>query len=233
MKKSQVSFVIRTKNEGLWIGKVLRLLQKQTFKNFEIIIVDSGSTDKTLEIIKKFDARFLKIKPKDFNFSYALNLGISKAKGDYIAIISGHSIPISDTWLAGGMENFKDKKMAAVTGYMSAFPLGYLSREWGNIFFASYQRKAKHKCKNMTNTNAIIRKDLWKEYPFDETLLECEDYDWASEMLVRGYNVVKDPKFSVFHSHLMLGRPFGFLRYFRWRRICKKINGRKRLRAGY
>jgi rhamnosyltransferase len=45
MEKPVVSFVIRTKNEEKFIGKVLDLLQKQTYQNFEIIIVDSGSTD--------------------------------------------------------------------------------------------------------------------------------------------------------------------------------------------
>lgn len=84
IKNPTVSFVIRTKNEGKFIGKVLGLLQKQTYQNFEIIIVDSGSTDRTLEAVKKFRVKLIKIKPQDFNYSYALNLGISNAKGIYI-----------------------------------------------------------------------------------------------------------------------------------------------------
>jgi len=50
-KSPLVSFVIRTKDEGKFIGKVLSLLFKQTLQDFEIIIVDSGSTDKTLEFV--------------------------------------------------------------------------------------------------------------------------------------------------------------------------------------
>jgi len=229
MLKPHVSFVIRTKNEGLWIGHVLKLLKKQTFENFEVLIVDSGSTDETLEIIKNFDVTLLKIKPDKFNFSFSLNYGISKSRGKIIAIISGHSIPVSDNWLKSGLGHFKDENVAAVTGYMSAFPLGYYSRKYGNIFFASYQRKLKHKCKNMTNTNALIRRDLWEKYSFDESLEECEDYDWASEMIKRGYDVIKDPKFNIFHSHLILGRGFDITKLIRWRRICNKIDKNKSL----
>lgn len=96
MKKPKVSFVIRTLNESFWIEKVLKTLLQQDYNNFEIIIIDSGSKDKTVEIVKRFPVKLIQIKPEEFHYSYALNLGISKAKGDYIAIISGYSIPISD-----------------------------------------------------------------------------------------------------------------------------------------
>jgi len=232
MKKPRVSFVIRTKDESMWIGKVLQCLMDQTFRDFEIIIVDSGSTDKTLEIVKKFPIRLIQIKPEEFNYSYALNLGISKANGKYISIISGHSIPVSDSWLSDGLKNFKDGKVAAVTGYCSSVPIGYLSRRLGRLFFKHYQKRLNFN-PWMTNTNSLVRKDLWEKYPFDEKLPECEDYDWASEMISRGYNVIKDPKFSIFHSHFLLGKPGYFARKPRWEKICTLIDKRKRPRKSY
>lgn len=232
MKKPGASFVIRTKDEALWIGKVLKFLMSQTFKDFEIIVVDSGSTDKTLEIAKKFPIRLIEIKPKEFNYSYTLNLGISKAKGEYVGIISGHSIPISNAWLSDGLKNFKDRKVAAVTGYYNSVPIGYLSRGLGRLFFLPSQKR-ENNSSWMTNTNALIRKSLWKKYPFDEKLPECEDYDWASEMIARGYNVVKDPKFSVFHSHFLLGRPGWLARQSQWKKLCALIDKRQRPRKSY
>ncbi len=232
MKKPLVSFVIRTKDESMWIGKVLQFLMDQTFKDFEIIIIDSGSTDKTLEIVKKFPIRLIQIKPEEFNYSYALNLGISKANGKYIGIISGHSIPVSDSWLSDGLKNFKDGKVAAISGNYSSFPVGYFSRSLGRLFFKPCQKKLNFN-PWMTNTNSLVRKDLWKQYPFDEKLPECEDYDWASEMISRGYNVIKDPKFNVFHSHFLLGRPGYSARKPRWEKICAIIDKRKRPRKSY
>jgi len=233
-KKPLVSFVTRTKNEARWIGKVLKGLQAQTFKNFEIIVVDSDSTDKTLEIIKKFPTKLIQIKQEEFNFSYALNLGIKVARGKFICIISGHSLPISSTWLEDGLKNFKNPKVAAVSGHYSSAPFGYFSEKLGRLFFAPYQKKKINFCPWMTNTNTIIRRHLWEKYPFDEKLKEgCEDYDWACEMIARGHNVIKDPKFSVFHSHFLLGKPGYYQRLPQWEKTCAMIDKRKRPRKSF
>lgn len=231
-KNPEVSFVIRTKNEGRFIGKVLKLLLRQTYQNFEIIIVDSGSTDKTLGIIKNFPIKLIEIKPQKFNYSFSLNIGIKEAKGEIIGIIGGHSIPISSTWLSDGLKNFKNRKVAAISGNYTSVPVGYFSRGLGRLFFRPRQKKLNFD-PWMTNTNALIRKSLWKEYPFDEKLPECEDYDWASEMIARGYNVIKDPKFNVFHSHFLLGRPGYLARKPSWEKICTLIEKRKRPRESY
>ena len=232
-KTPKVSFVIRTKNEARFVGKVLRYLSKQTFKDFEVIIVDSGSIDKTLEIVKQFPVKVIKIEPKDFNFSYALNVGISKAKGEIIGIISGHSIPTTNTWLENGLKNFKDKNVVGVSGYYSEVPIGYYWRFLGRAFFAPYQGKKYENARWLSNSNSLIRRSCWEIYPFDEKLALCEDYDWASEMIARGYNVIKDPKFSVFHSHFLLRRPGWHARKPVWEKTCAIIDKRKRPRKSY
>lgn len=232
-KKPTVSFVIRTKNEAKFIGKVLRSLETQTYKNIEIIVVDSGSTDKTLEIIKNFPIKLIQIKPEEFNHSYALNLGIKETQGEFICIISGHSLPLSNTWLEDGLINFKDPKVAGISGHYTEFPTGYYSRKLGKLILKLARGKRATFSPWMTNTNSIIRKDLWKEYPFDEKLPECEDYDWACEMLARGYNIIKNPKFSVFHSHFLLGKPGYWRRLSKWKKICAMIDKRKRPRKSF
>lgn len=234
---SLISIVIRTKNEQLTVGKVFGALAKQTFKNFEIILIDDNSIDKTLKIVKKFSKRLpikiIRLKPDEFSHPYSQNLGASKAKGKYLCFLPGHSVPISNTWLADGMANFKDTQVAGVSGNYTEVPIGYYSQRLGRLFFLPKQKKKRTSDPWMTNTNSIIRKDLWKEYPFDEKLSECEDYDWGCEMLARGYNVIKEPKFNVFHSHFLLGRPGYWQRLPKWRKICTMIDKRKRPRKSF
>lgn len=228
-----ISFVIRTKNEEKLIAKVLKSLYHQTYKNIEVIIVDSGSTDKTLTIIKNFPVRLIQIKPKEYNSSYALNLGISKTKGEYIGIVSGHSVPISHKWLANGLSFFKDQKIAGISGNYIENPIGYHSEFLGRLLLKTQRNKKEEFNPWLSNTNSLLRKKCWEEYPFDEKLSGCEDYDWACEMLVRGYNVVKIPSFSVFHSHPYLGRPSWRKSQPRWDKTCALIDKRLRPRKSY
>ncbi|MFH0856635.1 MAG: glycosyltransferase family A protein, partial [bacterium] len=103
-----VSIIIRTKNEAKHLGDLLEMLKKQTYTDLEIILVDSGSTDGTLEIAKKYGVRIIKIRPEDFTFPYASNIGAENAQGKYLVYISGHCLPLSEKWIEDGvriMEN--------------------------------------------------------------------------------------------------------------------------------
>lgn len=233
-KNPATSWVIRTLNEGKWLGKVLEGLFLQSRLDFEIIIVDSDSRDKTLEIVKQFPVRLvLNLLPKDFNYSYALNLGIKEAWGEFIGIISGHSLPVSRTWYEEAMLNFHDSKVAAVTGDYTSLPDSSYEEKLEDLFFDVKRLEKENYCKNMINNNAIVRKKLWKEYPFDEKLEDCEDYDWALEMLARGYKIVKDPKFNVYHSHGGIGRATYKERLSGWQKTCALLDKKPRPSKSY
>ena len=96
-----VSIIVRTKNEDFWIGKCLNEIYNQKYKNFEVILVDNNSNDKTISIVKKNfpKVKIINYKSKNFLPGKSLNLGIKKSKGDLIAMISGHCIPKNDKWL--------------------------------------------------------------------------------------------------------------------------------------
>ena len=95
--KQKVSIIIRTKNEEKWILHCLKRIFSQTYKNIEIVIVDNYSTDKTLQKIKGFPHKLIKI--KKFLPGKALNLGIQKASGSIIVCLSAHCIPVNNEWL--------------------------------------------------------------------------------------------------------------------------------------
>lgn len=203
------SIIIRTKNEAKRIGDVLELLANQSKKDFEVIIVDSGSTDKTLDIIKQFnnklDIKIYTIPTKDFTYPYACNFGAEKSTGKYLIYLSGHSIPVSKTWLENGINDFDDKKVAGVYGAVrSSIDATFTEK----VFYfpaklLNHKRKiSKKRLGLLGNTNSIIPKKLWQEYHFNEKFVEGgEDTEWANHFLKKGYIIIRDPKFSVYHSH--------------------------------
>ncbi|MBI3638374.1 glycosyltransferase family 2 protein [Candidatus Wolfebacteria bacterium] len=211
----ETSIVIRTKNCKKWIEIILRKLFEQTYKNFEVVIVDSGSTDDSLSIIRKFPVKIFKIPPKDFSYPYALNYGIKRASAKkYIVIISDHSIPISNTWLNDGINNFKKyEKIMGVYGPQRALPDSSI---WDKFYFDArwFLKRIKRgrECESfvvnkddtgvMGFTNAIIPKKLWVEKNFDEKYgMGGEEGPWVRYWLNMGYIAIKDEKFIVYHSH--------------------------------
>lgn len=101
-----VSIIIRTKNEERWITACLSSIFSQDYKDFEVIIVDNMSTDKTCEKAKKFNITKI-LTCEDYLPGKALNIGVREAKGEYIACISGHCIPVDSKWLSNLLNNLK------------------------------------------------------------------------------------------------------------------------------
>ena len=87
--KDLVSIIIRGKNESRWLKILLKELNLQTYKNFEIIFCDNISKDNTLEILKRYKVKKV-IKIKKYLPGDALNKAVEKCKGKYIAILSSH-----------------------------------------------------------------------------------------------------------------------------------------------
>ena len=223
----KVSILIRTKDEQKWLGEVLRRLSKQTEQDFEVVIVDSGSSDTTLSIAGKFkeilDLKIFHIKPEEFTYPYACNFGASRASGEFLVYLSGHSLPISDKWLDSGLKDFSNDKVAGVYGNVHASPDASI---WEKIYydFGFKPKKAiirKSRIGVLGNTNSIIRKELWQKHPFDENYSAGgEDTAWARYYLSKGFVVIRDSAFSVYHSHgLGLGKFIKQVRH--WHKISK------------
>lgn len=219
MKKEvlpETAIIIRTRNEERWIGTTLKQLAKQTYQNFEIIIVDSGSTDSTLEIAKRYDTNIVQISPEDFTYPYAINVGIKNAHATkYFCILSAHSIPTHKYWLESGIKKFSlQNNICGVYGPIRALPDGtfwdkafynisYLLN-WCSVIPKSYKIVTKGKMGVLGFTNAVVRRDLWEKYQFNEKFAAGgEDGDWAQYWLSHGYVIVRDMHFTVLHSHYL------------------------------
>lgn len=227
----ETSIIIRTKNEEKWVGEVLKRLNEQTYQDFEIIIIDSGSTDQTLEIVKNFNVRLFEIKPEEFSYPYALNFGCRQACAEkYFVFLSAHSLPISKTWLEDGISSFSLREnVMGVYGNVRALPDAtiwekiYFNGFWDNVF-NFFQRRTIFKKSGMGIlgfTNAIIKKDLWEKHNMDENYGGGgEDGEWANYWIKKGFVAVRDRRFSVYHSH---GLGFiGLIKQYKHWKECSK-----------
>ncbi len=106
-QKPEISIIIRSKNEERLIGRVLTAIFQQDIDlRFEVIVIDSGSTDGTLDIVRNHAVRLYEIEARDFSYGSALNLGATLAQGQYLINLSAHCIPTSDRWIANIAQGF-------------------------------------------------------------------------------------------------------------------------------
>src|SRR3954447_21842731 len=111
------SIVIRTKDEAASIGRLLDILRGQTIaERLELIVVDSGSTDGTLEIVRDRGVEPLEIPPASFTCGGALNTGGEAADGPLIVALSAHAFPPDERWAERMVAAFDDERVAAAWG---------------------------------------------------------------------------------------------------------------------
>jgi glycosyltransferase involved in cell wall biosynthesis len=203
MKKDLVSIIVRTKNEGFWIGKCLHAIENQYYKNFEIIIVDNNSSENTIKIIKKNfpKTKIVHYKSKAFLPGRALNLGISKSKGKYIVMISGHCIPKNNKWLGSLVRNIKLNNVAGCYGKQEPLDMSNPNDVRDLYYLFGKDKKIQTKDPFFHNANSIIKKSLWRKYRFDERTNHIEDRLWAQEVQNKKFKIIYEPDACVYHFH--------------------------------
>jgi len=201
MKVTGYSVVIRTKNEERFLPDVLQMVQAQQVDGpVEIIVVDSGSTDKTLTIVKQFGAVIIEIPPRKFTWGYALNIGIEKATYEHVVLLSAHAIPANEYWLHHLSAPMNDPEVAGVFGRQ--IPNGTFDPfEEVELIKAFPDGKEPVPSTTFSNANCLIRKIVWKKVKMDETLMIAEDGKWALDVIRLGKKIMYAPKAVVLHSH--------------------------------
>ena len=162
-----VSIVILTKNAGPKFNETLDAIYKQSIGiNIEVIVVDSGSTDETLGILKDYNVGLYQIKPGDFNFGLTRNYAFSLANGEFIVTISQDVIPCDTFWLKNIIAPFyENDKVVAVKGHVK-IPENNNVFYWekvGMFYFTSesvtWVKNYKH---GLSFVNCAIRKIFWE-----------------------------------------------------------------------
>jgi rhamnosyltransferase len=200
----KIGVVIRTLNESEFIARCIDTLQgQQPQPELDILVVDSGSTDQTVEIAEAHGARIYRMSPDDFDYSKSLNVGIEEVDGELIVLLSAHAIPLNERWLAGMVAPFEDPEVAGTNCKQVPWPGApwWEVRRLSGIFGDAKRVFSTHDQDGILFSNAAscIRRSVWREHPF--TLPAAEDMDWAQRMVAAGYKIVYDPSIAVYHSH--------------------------------
>ena len=137
------SIIIRSYNEEKHLERLLEGILQQTVNDVEIILVDSGSTDRTLEIASQYPVRLLHIAPQEFTFGRSLNLGIQNAQAEFLVFASAHVYPVYPDWLEKLLEPFSDPQVALVYDKQAQKPHSIQSTRFFLTGIRTYPRPAR------------------------------------------------------------------------------------------
>jgi glycosyltransferase involved in cell wall biosynthesis len=200
-KVPRVSIVIRAFNEEKHIGDLLEAIKYQTFHDYEIILVDSGSSDRTLQIASRYPARIEHIKPTDFTFGRSLNLGLGAARGEIAVLASAHVVPLRKDWLEQLIAPFFDEMVAIAYGKQRGGEVSKFSEAQHFKRWFPDQSDLDQQHAYCNNANLALRLSLWTQRQFDETLTGLEDLAWSSALHEQGYKVAYVAEAGVAHIH--------------------------------
>jgi len=175
----QISIIIPTYNRALLLKEAIESVFLQTYKNFELIVVNDGSTDNTLNLLKQYGNRLRILNQENKGVSAARNLGIKNANGDLIAFLDS-----DDLWLPEKLKN----QVNFFLNNLSAL-ICQTQEIWIRNGIRVNPKKKHEKKSGMIFKNSLalclvspsavmIHKKLFQNVGlFDESLPACEDYD--------------------------------------------------------
>jgi len=202
MSDPLVSIIMRSFNEGWALRETLPALRAQDWKNWELIVVDSGSTDDSVELIRAAQpAHFIQIQTHDYNPSRVMNHGMRLAQSDYCLFLNADATPQGTNWLRPLATALFDPQTAAVFGrqiprpncravfacdYERCFGLNRESANWGHFF---------------SMVSSGLRKDVWARRGFREDLQYAEDDEYTRWCVTQGYRIAYCEDSVAMHSH--------------------------------
>ena len=201
IKTPVCSIIIRAYNEEKHIRRLLQGIAEQTLTDVQVILVDSGSTDGTIEATKHYPVEVVTILPENFTFGRSLNLGFAAARSDLVVMASAHVYPVYPDWLEQILAPFNNPKVGLSYGKQRGADHSHFSEQ--QIFKHWYPESSDpHQAHPFcNNANAAIRRTLWELHPYDETLPGLEDLEWAKWAQGEGHRIAYVAQAEVIHVH--------------------------------
>jgi glycosyltransferase involved in cell wall biosynthesis len=213
--RPDVSILMPVHNGERFLAQALDSLLGQTFPALEIIIVDDGSTDATIEIARSFAAKDARVRV----FSHPVNRGAPSARNTALRNVSPTSLYVmnhdcDDVSLPGMVErlvtSLEQSPALAATGCFCDYidengrPMGRVLLEWRPALI----RATFADLNSMVNSATLVRRAVVEEIgPFDESIGTCDDYDFWARAILRGHVLANIPE--VLHLIRLHGSSIG------------------------
>lgn len=216
----QVSIIIPARNEAANMARCLEAINSQeTSRSFEVIVIDSGSTDGTGEIAARHGAKVITIAAREFDHGRTRNLGLSNARGEYLITLVADAVPADKRWLEALIAPLEaDPKVAGAYSrqipppgthpletrrILDRFTAGDepIISEWpGDAAWEALDPEQRMYLANFDDVSAVRRRSVWQKIPIAENYWG-EDLDWSLKALRTGYRIAFAPLSSVLHAH--------------------------------
>ncbi len=197
-----VSIIIRSFNEGWALRDTLPAVQAQAYTNWELIVIDSGSTDGSVELIRKANPRhFIQIRPEQYNPARVINHGMQLAGAELAIFLNADATPQGTRWLRPLVEALRDPQTAAVYGRQ--IPRSDCRAVFAHDYHRCFgpDREAARWDHFFSMVSSGLRKDIWSRRGFLEQMQYSEDDEYTRWCRSQGYRVVYCPESVVMHSH--------------------------------
>ena len=208
----RVSIIMRSRNSGWSIAQALSGLFAQEFKDFELLVVDSASTDRTLEIARQYPCRIIDVPPQAYFPGAVLNFAMEQARAEIVVFQNSDAIPLTPYTLGRLVAAFDDPEVQAAYGRQMPRPE---AAPWVRRDYAASFPEAGPGPPWITLSLPIaaMRKSVWRERPFYTEAYSSEDTEWGQWAVTHGRKIQYVPDAVVMHSHnytlrQMYGRRF-------------------------
>lgn len=200
-----VSIVYLTKNGGVLFRQSLESVFRQDINSpFEVIAIDSGSTDGTLDVLSKYPVRVEHIAADKFNFGLTRDLGFSIAQGEILVALSQDAVFTGSDGLRHLCEPFNDTFVASVQGREIPWPDRdiFFWNKIGQFYFTRETKRWRksHQGVGLSFVNCAVRRSIWERNLLGQVEMS-EDKVFQKMLAEQGHKIVFAPKATVWHSH--------------------------------